>query len=57
MLLVGSFLYGFLYFRLNAGIYAVILDLFLVILVMVLACINIARNDPYLFAKGTVELN
>jgi len=55
LLVVGiNVLFGFLWFADSSGLRAVFADLLLAIFTMALACVNVVRNDPYLFAKGTV---
>ena len=56
LLFVGTIvLYTFFWVGDNSGLNVVFADLLLAILTMVLACLNIVRNDPYLFGNGTVE--
>jgi hypothetical protein len=56
MMFVGiNALFAFTYAGDKSGQLAVVADLFLALFTMVVACINVARNDPYLFPDGTVE--
>jgi hypothetical protein len=56
LLFVGTIvLYAFLWSGDNSGLSVVFADLLIAMLTMVLACVNIVRNDPYLFGNSTVE--
>jgi len=55
MLFGINVLFAFTYAGDRSGQLAVFADLFLALFTMVVACINVARNDPYLFPDGTVE--